>query len=298
MRSQSGDVGALENPYAEDPDDDDDYLPMNPQLMQQQQFNGQPLRTRSITNDSSASLNSMMRQPPPKFPLPMVPGSLSLQTQLPPQGSSSPSFRNVDSYFSPVAESPVSSRTSTTSGFFPPPSASSYTFPKSSTPQPPWGDGEQNRYTAPAMPRAPSRDGPSPSNAYGMVNGGRNTRGPSMSAMPPNSQTLSQQQRSRSYSTPDIQNQQARRQTNGSQGNIPAVPGIPSHLHPTHERHDSTIPRSNTGSPRNDLPIRTSTQSPSMQQGRQQSYSGPTMAQFPTQPIYPRQTTPDRKSVV
>ena len=309
MRSQSGDVGALENPYAEDPDEDEDYLPMNAQLQQMQQqqqllqqqqlqFNGHPLRTRSVTNDSTQSLTSLMRQPPPKFALPMVPGSLSLQTQLSSQGSSSPSFRNVDSYFSPVAESPVSSRTSTTSSFFPPPSASSYTFPKSSTPQPSWGEGEQNRYTAPAMPRAPSRDGPSPSNAYGMVNGGRNTRGPSMSAMPPNSQTLSQQQRSRSYSTPDIQNQQARRTPGGSQGNIPAVPGIPSHLHPAHERHDSTIPRSNTGSPRNDLPIRTSTQSPSLQQNRlqqqqqpQQSY-GATMSQFPTQPIYPRQNTP------
>ncbi|CAK7204338.1 Guanine nucleotide exchange factor for Cdc42p [Sporothrix eucalyptigena] len=299
MQTQAGGVAAIENPYAEDPDDDEDYgLVMGQQQQQQQPFNGQPLRTRSVTTESAQSLAGMMRQPPPKFPLPPVPGSLSLQTQqLPPQQASSPSLRGGESYFSPVAESPVSSRTSTTSGFFPP--GAGYTFPKVGTPQPNW-DGETNRYTAPAMPRAPSRDGPSPSNAYGMVNGGRNPRGPSMPVMSQNPQTLSQQQRSRSYSTPDIQNQPNRRTPGGSQGNIPAVPGIPPHLHPTHERHDSTIPRSNTGSPRNDLPIRTSTQSPSVQVSRLQQQQqqqlgvsyGATMAQFPTQPIYPRQTTP------
>ncbi|ERS97639.1 hypothetical protein HMPREF1624_05810 [Sporothrix schenckii ATCC 58251] len=326
MQTSAGGVAAIENPYAEDPDEDDDYLVMNQQAQQQQilqqqqqqQFNGQPLRTRSITAESAQSLAGMMRQPPPSFPLPMLPGQLSVQTQqLPAQQASSPSLRGGESYFSPVAESPVSSRTSTTSGFFPP--GAGYAFPKVGTPQPGGWDGETNRYTAPAMPRAPSRDGPSPSNAYGMVNGGpgggggRNPRGPSMPVMSQNPQTLSQQQRSRSYSTPDIQNQPARRTPGGSQGNIPAVPGIPPHLHPTHERHDSTIPRSNTGSPRNDLPIRTSTQSPGVQASRLQQQQqqqltasqrpqqqqqqltasyGATMAQFPTQPVYPRQTTP------
>ncbi len=287
MRSPSGGVAAIENPYAEDPDDDDDYGSGSGQ----QAFNRPPMRPALGTVDSSQSLVGMMRQAPPKFPLPMVP----LQTQLPPQQASSPSLRGGDSYFSPVAESPVSSRTSTTSGFFP--ANAVYSFPKVGTPQPGGWEGETNRYTAPAMPRAPSRDGPSPSNAYGMVNG-RNPRGPSMPVMPQNPQSISQQQRSRSYSTPDINGQPNRRTPGGSQGNIPAVPGIPPHLHPAHERHDSTIPRSNTGSPRNDLPIRTSTQSPGVQNSRlqqqqqQQPGYGGTMAQFPTQPIYPRQTTP------
>lgn len=101
-----------------------------------------------------------------------------------------------------------------------------------------------------------------------------------------------QQQRSRSYSTPDINGQASAR--NGQ--SVPAVPGIPPHLHqnlpahPTHARHDSNIPRSNSGSPANELPLRTNTSSPGTQRARQQ-YGG-TMAQFPTHPIYPRQGTP------
>lgn len=97
-----------------------------------------------------------------------------------------------------------------------------------------------------------------------------------------------QQQRSRSYSTPDINGQ-----PNGRNGqSVPAVPGIPAHLHPTHPthaRHDSSIPRSSTGSPANDLPLRTNTSSPGTQRSKQY---GATMAQFPAQPVYPRQGTP------
>ncbi|CAK7262620.1 Guanine nucleotide exchange factor for Cdc42p [Sporothrix epigloea] len=296
MQTQAGGVASMENPYAEDPDDDGDYgLVMGQhQQHQQQTFNGQPIRTRLVTSESSQSLSSMVQQAPPKFALPAVPGALSLQTQqLPPQQTSSPGLRGGESYFSPVVDSPVSSRTSTTPGFFPP--GTGYAFPKVNTPQPNW-DGEQNRYTAPAMPRAPSRDGPAPSNAYGMVNGGRNPRGPSMPVMSQNPQTLSQQQRSRSYSTPDMPNQPSRRTPGGSQGSIPAVPGIPPHLY-SQERHDSAVPRSNTSSPRNELPLRTSTQSPSVQvirlQQQQQAQLGvsygATMAQYASQTSYPRQ---------
>lgn len=141
------------------------------------------------------------------------------------------------------------------------------------------------------MPRAPSRDGPSPANAYGMVNG-RNPRGPSLPAMAvSSSQSNAAQQRSRSYSTPDIngQPQQPVRRTErgGSQG-VPAVPGIPAHLHPA---HDGNIPRSQTGSPRQELPIRANTQSPGVQRDRlQQQGFGGQMSQFPAQPI--RQYTP------
>ncbi|OAA56132.1 Rho guanyl nucleotide exchange factor [Niveomyces insectorum RCEF 264] len=264
MRSQVGGVNALENPYAQEDEDDEDYsVTIAPQ------FNGVNLRTRSATSDSSQSLATS-------------------------QQASSPSLRGGDSYFSPVAESPVSSRTSTTSGMFPP--SAGYAFPKVGTPQAGAWDNDNNRYTAPAMPRVPSRDGPSPANAYGMVNG-RNPRGPSMPVMPQNPQTLSQQQRSRSYSTPDINGQPNRRTPGGSQGNIPAVPGIPSHLHSTHERHDSTSLRTETGSHGSDLPIRSSTQSPGLQRERllqqqQNSFHGATMAQFPSQPVFPRQTTP------
>jgi cell division control protein 24 len=228
-----------------------------------------PSRNRSATSDSTGSLGGMARAPPPRFPMIVPPQAGALP---PPDGGS---------VFSPASysESPVSTRTSTTSGIF---GGSAYPFPQA-TPQPWNGDADSNRYTAPAMPRPPSRD-----TAPGM--NGRNPRGPSMPVMPREPNQLQQQQRSRSYSTPDINGQAAR---NGQ--SIPAVPGIPPHLHqnypphPTHARHDSSIPRSNTGSPANELPSRTNTNSPGTQRARQ--YGG-TMAQFPTQPIYPRQGTP------
>ena len=112
-----------------------------------------------------------------------------------------------------------------------------------------------------------------------------------MPVMPRDSAQM-QQQRSRSYSTPDNNGQ-----ANGTRGQaVPAVPGIPAHLypsHPTHARHDSNIPRSSAGSPANELPLRTNTNSPGSQRNKQ--YGG-TMAQFPAQPIYPRQGTPGSMS--
>lgn len=286
--------GKLENPYLNQQDDDDDeelwpaasapaQFPMPTQStggsMLPRNASSTSLRQRAATGESLAG---MVRAPPPRFPLPQPPAPLSVQTQVPAPGASSPGARGGDSYFSPVAESPVSSRTSTASGMFPNPA---YQFPKSLTPQPGWEDPNQ-RYTAPAMPRAPSRDGSTQQ---------RNPRGPSLPAMASNSQSAAQQQRSRSYSTPDINGPGGIRRTQGGTP-VPAVPGIPPHLHPA---HDQNIPRSQTGSPRmNDIPVRSNTQSPGAQRdrqyGHQQSGSyGGTMSQFPAQPIYPRQGTPN-----
>ncbi|KAK4161685.1 putative guanine nucleotide exchange factor for Rho/Rac/Cdc42-like GTPase [Cladorrhinum sp. PSN259] len=293
----------LENPYAQQQDDDDDddttVVPtpsmQNPPISfpgtMQRNASSTSLRQRSATSDSSHSLAGIARQPPPQFPMLQPPTPLSVQTTVSSQAS--PFQRPGDnSWFSPVAESPASSRTSTTSGIF----TSGYGFPRSSTPQSTWDPNDHNRHTAPAMPRAPSRDG-SQANTYGLsAPTGRNPRGPSMPVMPvhprdsAHAAQLQQQQRSRSYSTPDINGQAAR-----AQQSVPAVPGIPAHLaggnhppHAIHARHDSNIPRSNSGSPANDLPLRTNTSSPGAQ--RQRQYSG--MAQFPTQPVYPRQGTP------
>ncbi|KAI5863550.1 hypothetical protein GGS23DRAFT_605084 [Durotheca rogersii] len=284
MRGQNN----IENPYAQnDEDDDDDDEQPQGQPPSSLGFGGSAtggvmnrnpsstsLRTRSATTESLASI---ARAPPPRFPLPAPSGPLSLQTQ---GGAQSPNLRPGESYFSPTTESPASSRTSTASTLFAPPGQ--YPFPRTGTPQA--GREDNNRYTAPAMPRAPSRDGPSPLN-------GRNPRGPSLPVMASQSQTLAQQQRSRSYSTPDINGQANGRRTNNSTP-VPAVPGIPPHLHPA---HDANIPRSQTGSPRQDLPIRTNTQSPGVQRersDRQTGQYGGTMAQFPTQPVYPRQSHP------
>jgi cell division control protein 24 len=301
-------MNGLQNPYYQpDEEDDEDSPESTPttsvygtQLPPQQALPGTmprnvssaSLRQRSATAESTQSLAGMMRAaPPPRFPLPQPPAPLSLQTQMN-AGQQSPVARqgpDAPSYFSPTAESPASSRASTTSGYFQ--AGAGYMLPKSGTPQP-GGWEDQNRYTAPAMPRAPSRDGPSPANAYGMVGAnGRNPRGPSMPVMASQSaaaaQAQFQQQRSRSYSTPDINGQQMNQRRQNGQS-VPAVPGIPPHL--THERHDSNIPRSNTGSPAN-VPIRSATQSPSVQLQREKAYGG-TMAQFPAQPVYPRQSTP------
>ncbi|KAI1357965.1 Rho guanyl nucleotide exchange factor [Xylaria arbuscula] len=284
-------VDNIENPYAEkdDDDDDDDEQPLpsqmsSPNLGHTSNLGGvmahngssNSLRARSVTTDSTQSLASLARAPPPQFPLPPAPRQLSVQT-----GNAQPSLpRGGESYFSPTVDSPASSRTSTASTLLS--QNGQYPFPRTSTPQGGWEDRDTNRYTAPAMPRAPSRDGSTPIN-------GRNPRGPSLPVMA-SQQTLAQQQRSRSYSTPDINGQNARRANTTTP--VPAVPGIPPHLHPA---HDATIPRSQTGSPRQDPPVRANTQSPGVQRERlnqQNGQYGGTMAQFPTQPIYPRQGTP------
>lgn len=267
----------LVNPY-KDPDDDEDDDPYNGQIPaaygtpvltpggMTRNASNNSLRARSVTQDSSQSLAGMVRQPPPRFPMSTT-APLSVQTQMTPS-MPSPGQHNFDSYFSPTGDSPASSRTSNASAVFA--ASGGYPFPSQAGTSQGWED--HNRYTAPAAPRAPSRDGPQSMN-------GRNPRGPSMPVMSNNAQSAAQQQRSRSYSTPDIQNQQRRAQ--GEQP--PAVPRVPPHL------HDPNIPRSQTGSPRNDIPMRSNTQSPSVQRERLTQQGG-TMSQFPIQPL--RQNTP------
>ncbi|KAG6007572.1 hypothetical protein E4U21_005770 [Claviceps maximensis] len=280
-------AGGLENPYLQQDDDDEDYGPSSASSqfsMPRTSSNGS-LRQRSATGDSTQSLAGIARAPPPRFPVPLPAASLSLQTQSG-GGAQSPGSRVGDSYFSPVPESPASSRTSTTSGIFPGPAHQFST--KAGMPQSVWDDP---RYAPGAMPRAPSRDGPSP-NPPSMT-GSRNPRGPSLPVMATHSQNASQQQqRSRSYSTPDANVAGISRHRHPSQSNVPAVPGIPQHLH---HAHDSNIPRSQTGSPRNDLPIRTSTQSPGAQRERMHQHSGSlggTLSHYPAQTIYSRGNTP------
>lgn len=297
----------IKNPYYEPEDNDDDDEPTGsisgttltpsqygapvslPGTMQRHP-SSTSLRQRSLTNDSPHSMAGIARGAPPRFPMPGAQATTPLCVQT--QSYQASSLPPTDSYFSPVPESPASSRASTTSGIFTG-GPGSY-FPKASQSYARTPD-ENTRYTSPALPRAPSRDGPSPANGFGMAGpNGRTPRGPSMPVMPRDSTHSAQfqQQRSRSYSTPDINGQASTR--NGQ--SVPAVPGIPPHLHqahpshPAHVRHDSNIPRSNTGSPANELPIRTNTNSPGTQRTRQ--YSGDRMAHFPSQPIYPRMGTP------
>jgi len=267
----------MQNPYAqqEDDDDDDEYQPVSGYSAQQSSPQSLPrnsssssLRSRSATNESSQSLAGMARAAPPRFPMGLQNPPLSLQTSQLTPGMPSPNQRGGDSYFSPVAESPASSlRTSTQSTTFP--------FPRQGTPSGP-GWEENTRYTAPAMPRAPSRGSQTPSDPYA----NRSNRGPSLPAM--TSQQVAAQQRSRSYSTPDINgpNGRGRPPNAPPSGPVPAVPGIPPHLHPA---YDAGIPRSQNNSP-NGLPMRTNTQSPGM--GRDRLGAG-----HPLPPTYNRSHT-------
>ncbi|KAH7397552.1 BcCDC24, RhoGEF protein [Cadophora sp. MPI-SDFR-AT-0126] len=285
MRDQTA---PIPNPYAqqEDEEEEDEYsLPQSapvpnstypgPVPGMARNASSTSLRSRATTGDSGPSLVGIARAPPPRFPMGgMQNPPLSLQTQLATQ-MPSPGQRGGDSYFSPVAESPASSRTSTTSSMFP--------FPRQGTPQSGWEPVDYNRYTAPAGPRAPSRGSQNPPDAYQM--NGRTPQRPSLPAMAsqPAQQTAAQQ-RSRSYSTPDINAQNGtRRLPNGSiSGPVPAVPGIPAHLHPA---YDNGIPRSQNSSP-NGLPMRSNTQSPGAQRERMQQNS-----QYANAPQYTRSNT-------
>lgn len=284
MRDQAG----LPNPYAqqEEDDDDDEYSAPASAPIPNSTYPGPngmtrnasstSLRSRSTTGESGQSMASIARGPvpPPRFPMNISNPPLSLQTQIASQ-MPSPGQRGGDSYFSPVAESPASSRTSTTSSMFP--------FPRQGTPQGGWED--HNRYTAPAMPRAPSRGSQTPADAYQM--NGRTPQRPSLPAMASQTQASVAQQRSRSYSTPDINAQNGgRRLPNGSISGqqVPAVPGIPAHLQ-GHPAYDAGIPRSQNNSP-SGLPTRSNTQSPGTQRERL-----PQQSAYPTVPQYSRSNT-------
>ncbi|KAG9249232.1 hypothetical protein BJ878DRAFT_485325 [Calycina marina] len=260
---------AMPNPYQQDDDngDYDEHSPGQGNMYHGQQDSAFPrnssstsLRSRSTTGESTQSLAGIARGAPPRFPMGLGMSSppLSVQTQLPSGALPSPAAqRGGESYFSPVSESPASfgSRTSTHS-------SSMFPFPRQGTPQGSWEDS--NRYTAPAIGRAPSRDSSTPSNQYQM--NGRTAQRPSLPAMAPGSTQSLAQQRSRSYSTPDINAQPGQRRPGPPpSGPVPAVPGIPPHLHPA---YDGGIPRSANGSPIAGLPIRTSTQSPGVQRER------------------------------
>ncbi|QGI81383.1 unnamed protein product [Fusarium fujikuroi] len=269
----------LENPYLQEDDDDEDLGPATapagyhtgpPSGIVPRTASTSNLRARAGTGESSASLAGMVRAPPPRFPLPAPPAPLSLQTAA--NGAHSPGAWAGDSYFSPVAESPASSRTSTASGMFTTPH---YGLPKSATPQPTWEDGNGNRYTAPAMPRAPSRDGPSP-NPHG-----RNPRGPSLPAMASNNQAaLAAQQRNRSYSTPDIHAHDSLA-TETFQQSL-ASPNI-------------CILATTPILAENRQPTRAQTNSPGAQRERMHKHTGSvggSMNHFPSQPVHPRSMTP------
>ncbi|KAL4788121.1 hypothetical protein BJX76DRAFT_353423 [Aspergillus varians] len=208
------------------------------------------LRTRSATGGSGSSGPPLSAAGRGRYPA-MPDSTLSVHTQFP-GGSMSPTERNTNSYFSPVAES-ASTRSSSQSAGYP--------YNRQLTPATTWSE-DNNRYTAPALSRATSRDGPG-SNPY--FNGAPppNGRGAQRPSLPPlsanNHASNGTSQRLRSASSPDIHNHnpESRRylgaHTMQTIDNVP-VPPIPTHM----ANMKAPVSRSQNNSPTNhNLPIRT-----------------------------------------
>ncbi|PGG96456.1 hypothetical protein AJ79_09581 [Helicocarpus griseus UAMH5409] len=240
------------------------------------------LRARSATGGSTGS-GPMSR--PPRFPIPEPP--LSVATQFP-NGAVSPGDRNGNSYFSPVTET-ASTRSSSQSTMF--------SYSRQGTPSTPWTE-DNNRYTAPAMPRATSRDGATSNPYFNNSNSNNNQRTSQRPSLPPMSSHQHShsggmsQARLRSASSPDIHHNpnipESRRHVNGhtmqTVDNVP-VPPIPAHM----ASMRAPVNRSQNNSPtHNALPIRTATQSPGVQQRHGPPQNPFAEPQFPPNRIEPR----------
>lgn len=266
---------ALQNPYKQEYDgEEEDEITPNPaahtgslsEFDMSRNTSSTSLRSRSTTGGSGPSPGQgTSRVAPPRFPIPdHGHGSnapLTLSTNFA-AGSPLVDEHIGDSYFSPLADSPVSTRSSTQTSMFP--------FPRQQISNLGWTAEEHKHNTAPAIGRAPSRDGQTPVNAYTM--NGRTVLRPSLPAMAA-SQTAHQlsltQSRSRSASTPDIHNPNglaARRYANGQPLiDIVPVPPIPAHI----SAMRAPINRSQTNSPTgSQMPPRTGNQSPQLSRDR------------------------------
>lgn len=204
------------------------------------------LRSRSTTGDSGPST----RVPGAYAGAPLTIRTKQLQGQ-----AMSPQDRAGNSYFSPTADSPISSRTSSSSSIMP--------FPRQVAPTNGWTGEDSNRYTAPApMTRALHNN---PQNGYNPSDQ-RGIRAPGQS-MPLHSSSLAQT-RMRSASSPDVHSQQQQALSRLAIANAPPVPSVPAHLlvsqQPTVNRSPNNTPVHANGVPSrypNDSP------NPSLRQG-------------------------------
>lgn len=301
MRNQP----AMENPYAqsvdEDEEDDSETLVASggsswqsyPNGLISQSRNGSngSLRSRSTTGDSSIStLSASSRAAPPRFPPGSIQGAaLSLRTRELQEGARSSVERNPDSYFSPLNESPLSSRTSSSSSMYP--------FPRQTVPQNGYyEDGHgATRFTAPAMPRtvANHTQPGGPSNGYAPPGRAMLPRPsfPNGSGMH-SAQQLPAGPRSRSASSPDIHNGQ-RVQVRNTTGQ-PPVPDMPA----PYQQNPHMIPRSQSNSPNlpNGLPTRSSNQPAYSQRESQKSYQQPRPPMDPSPTSYSYDARPDLRA--
>ena len=250
---------SVDNPYQEEEDDyEEDAHSSHASIQGRSQF-------AVSRNPSSNSLRSIAgqsgRMGPQKYPLQehnnggFTP-ALSLNTNIPPGGPSPGEFPG-NSYFSPTNDSPISMRSNSQQGMYP--------FPRNQMSGSGWTHEVNKHQTAPAMTRAPSRDGTGPPNSY--IFNGRSVTRPSLPPMaapqyPQQHQhLLAAQSRLRSASTPNISDPNAPGTRRQAAENVP-VPPIPAHMR-------VPINRSQTTSPVEGLPIRSANQSPSAQRDRQ-----------------------------
>lgn len=266
---------SLENPYLQDDDAEEDDSQGS--TLVEGQSNVGPSRNASSNSlrtaatlagssmlplDRSTSRIPSSRFPPPEHANKTYTPPLSLHTNLPPNLESSVDFAG-NSYFSPTAESPISTRSSS--------QTPNYFLPRQATPSSGWPNDDNKHKTAPAMSNTQSRDATGTGNSY--IMNGRTVQRPSLPAMAQNPQQLAMaQSRLRSVSTPDIHNTNSsgpRRYANGQLqppvDNTP-VPPMPSHI----AQMRAPVNRSQANSPINTQNlIRSATQSPQLQQHRQ-----------------------------
>ncbi|KAL8666097.1 MAG: hypothetical protein Q9168_007566 [Polycauliona sp. 1 TL-2023] len=267
MRNQS----QPENPYLQNEEvEDEDDATLTPGMVTSEfavsrNASSNSLRNIAAQNGSRGPPSRMAftehgKQPP-----------LSLNTNISANADSPGDFPG-NSYFSPSADSPSSTRSSSQAGLFP--------FPRQGTPSNHWTQDENKHRTAPATSGSSSRDGNGPLNAYQM--NGRTVLRPSLPVMPANQASHAAQQlamaqnRMRSASTPNIHDPTsagpngagAKRYANGQVqptiDNVP-VPPIPSHM----AQMRAPLNRSQTSSPTNIVAgARSATQSPMPPHGR------------------------------
>ncbi|KAF1984226.1 hypothetical protein K402DRAFT_413984 [Aulographum hederae CBS 113979] len=233
----------MDNPYQEedlDEDDEDSNTVVSGSAHGSEYSMGRngsstslAMRQRAGTGDSYNPQVPMTA--PARFPMPqnMHQPALQLRTQqLSSATPASPGDRMAaESYFSPTTESPMSTRTSTSSA------GHNYPFPRQAHPNG-WHSEDQSRFTAPAMGRLTQ------ASYSGYQNGARSMR----PSLPPSSsqQAMSPSSRLRSASSPDIQNPIQARVPTGA----PPLPEIPPF--PTHYAYTPGIGhRSQTSSPNN-----------------------------------------------
>ena len=291
--------GALENPYRNDEDgeDEDDVstvygqIPVSEFPMSSRNGSRTSLRSRSTTGDSGqSSSQSTGRVPPPRFPMGPSAPALTLRTQQLANAAPSPGERGGDSYFSPSIDSPVSIRTSSSSGMFP--------FPRQQPPTSAYHGEESNRFTAPAVGRTVSRDG------QGM-NGYSNSRSVMRPSAPAGTGLQSAQNlpnRFRSASSPNIQNTLSNNRQQGNNNQTSTVPDVPVPPFPVHYAHHPGINRSQSNSPTGGQINRLPSQSPGVHRDRAGQLRHPQELHFPEyddpsaqpngrSPAYPRSAT-------